>query len=286
MAELNAAIRALTADLNNRPMRHLGTSRRALFEAVERAALLPLPAEPYSYAEWERCRAGLDYHVEVHGHVYSVPYRLVREVIEARITDQTIELFHGGVRVASHLRNPRQHRHTTTPDHMPSAHRRYAEWIERHQDLLVTGPTGTGKTWLSCALGHRACRDNRSVLYQRVPRLLEALGLARGDGRYARMLKSLARVQLLILDDWAMTPLTAEQRRDLMEIIDDRHDRASTIVTSQVPVEHWHEHIGNPTIADAVLDRLVHGAHRLELKGESMRKLRAAKARLDEAAAT
>ena len=156
------------------------------------------------------------------------------------------------------------------------------EWIERRQDLLVTDPTGTGKTWLSCALGHRACRDNRSVLYQRVPRLLEGLGLARGDGRYARMLKSLARVQLLILDDWAITPLTAEQRRDVMEIIDDRHDRASTIVASQVPVEHWHEHIGNPTIADAVLDRLVHGAHRIELKGESMRKLRAAKAKLDD----
>ena len=164
------------------------------------------------------------------------------------------------------------------------------EWIERHQDLLVTGPTGTGKTWLSCALGHRACRDNRSVLYQRVPRLLEALGIARGDGRYARMLKSLARGCILlggILDDWAMediTPLTAEQRRDLMEIVDDRHDRASTIVTSQVPVELWHEHIGNPTIADAVLDRLVHGANRIELKGESMRKLRAAKARLDDEA--
>jgi DNA replication protein DnaC len=158
------------------------------------------------------------------------------------------------------------------------------EWIERHQDLLVTGPTGTGKTWLSCALGHRACRDNKSVLYQRVPRLLEALGLARGDGRYGRMLKNLARVQLLILDDWAVTPLTAEQRRDLLEIVDDRHDRASTIVTSQVPVDHWHEHIGNPTIADAVLDRLVHGAHRIELKGESMRKLRAAKVRLDEEA--
>jgi DNA replication protein DnaC len=158
------------------------------------------------------------------------------------------------------------------------------EWIERHQDVLVTGPTGTGKTWLSCALGHRACRDNRSVLYQRVPRLLEGLALARGDGRYARMLKSLARVQLLILDDWAITPLTADQRRDIMEIIDDRHDRASTIVTSQVPVELWHEHIGNPTIADAVLDRLVHGAHRLELRGESIRKLRAAKTKLDERA--
>ena len=116
-----------------------------------------------------------------------------------------------------------------------------------------------------------------AVLYHRVPRLLEALGLARGDGRYARMLKGLARVHLLILDDWGITPLTAEGRRDLMEIIDDRHDRAATIVTSQVPVELWHEHIGHPTIADAVLDRLVHGAHRIELKGESMRKLRAAK---------
>jgi len=151
------------------------------------------------------------------------------------------------------------------------------EWIERHQNLLVTGLTGTGKTWLCCALGQRAYRDNRAVLYQRVPRLLEALGLPGSDGRYARMLKGLARVQLLILDDWGIAPLTAEARRDLLEIIDDRHDRASTIVTSQVPVTGWHEHIGNPILADAVLDRLVHGAHRIELKGESMRKLRAAK---------
>jgi DNA replication protein DnaC len=161
------------------------------------------------------------------------------------------------------------------------------EWIERQQNLLITGPTGVGKTWLACALGQRACRDNRSVLYQRVPRMLEGLGLARGDGRYARMLKTLARVQVLILDDWGLTPLTAEQRRDLLEIIDDRHGRAATIVTSQLPVENWHAHIGDPTIADAVLDRLVHSAHRLELRGESLRKLRAAKAnKLDETPAS
>ena len=128
LAELNGTIRELIVDLNDRPMRHLGTSRRALFEALERRALLPLPMEPYEYAEWRRCRAGLDYHVEVHGHCYSVPYRLMREAIEARITDQTVELFHNGIRVAGHVRNPLQHRHTTIADHMPSAHRRYADW--------------------------------------------------------------------------------------------------------------------------------------------------------------
>lgn len=142
LAELNVAIRELIAKLNERPMRHLGTSRRALFEALEQRALLPLPAEPYVYAEWRRCRAGLDYHVEVHGHFYSVPYRLMRETIEARITDQTIELFHAGVRVAAHLRNPRQHRHTTIPEHMPSAHRRYADWTPTRllREAAAIGP--------------------------------------------------------------------------------------------------------------------------------------------------
>jgi transposase len=142
LAELNVAIRALIADLNDRPMRHLGTSRRALFETLEQPALLPLPAEPYVYAEWRRCRAGLDYHVEVHGHFYSVPYRLMREAIEARVTDQTIELFHAGVRIAAHLRNPRQHRHTTIPEHMPSAHRRHAEWTPTRllREAAAIGP--------------------------------------------------------------------------------------------------------------------------------------------------
>ena len=146
------------------------------------------------------------------------------------------------------------------------------DWINRYENLLITGATGLGKSWLACALGHKACRDNRSVIYHRVPRLFEALALARGDGRYARFLKSLARAQLLILDDWGLSVLTAAERRDLLEILDDRHGRASTVVTSQVPVDTWHEVIGDPTLADAILDRLVHNAHRLQLTGESMRK--------------
>jgi transposase len=143
LAELNGAIRELITDLNDRPMRHLATTRRTLFEALERPALLPLPTEPYAYAEWRRCRAGLDYHVEVHGHFYSVPYRPMRETIEARITDQTIELFHHGARVASHLRNPRPQRHTTIAEHMPSAHRRYAEWTPTRllREAATIGPS-------------------------------------------------------------------------------------------------------------------------------------------------
>lgn len=146
------------------------------------------------------------------------------------------------------------------------------DWIDRHQNLIVIGPTGIGKSWLACALGHKACRDDRSVLYQRLPRMFDALALARGDGRHERLLKSLARVELLILDDWGLATLTQEQARDLLEIVDDRHNRGSTIVTSQLPVDHWHEAIANPTVADAILDRLVHNAHRLTLNGDSMRK--------------
>ena len=147
------------------------------------------------------------------------------------------------------------------------------DWIDRHQNCLITGPTGIGKSWLGCALGHKACRDGRSVFYQRVPRLFEALALARGDGRHARMLKNLARVELLILDDWGLSVLTQGQRIDLLEILEDRNGRGSTIVTSQVPAEQWHEVIGDPTLADAILDRLVHNAHRLNMTGESMRKI-------------
>jgi len=155
------------------------------------------------------------------------------------------------------------------------------DWIIRHQNLLILGKTGIGKSWLACALGHKACRDDRSVLYHRIPRLFDALALTRGDGRHARLLKSLARVDLLILDDWGLAPMTAEQRRDILEIMEDRHGRGSTLITSQVAVEHWHDVIGDPTIADAILDRFIHNAHKLTLDGESMRKRAAKRQKLD-----
>jgi DNA replication protein DnaC len=155
-----------------------------------------------------------------------------------------------------------------------------ADWIRSRRNLLITGPCGVGKSWLACALGHRACREDLSVLYHRVPRLFAALDLARGDGRYGKLLRAIAKARLLILDDWGPEPLNAGQRRDLLEIVEDRYDSGSILMTSQVPVDRWYEIIGDPTLADAILDRLIHNAYRIELTGESLRKRR----RLDPAA--
>jgi DNA replication protein DnaC len=147
-------------------------------------------------------------------------------------------------------------------------------WIDDYANLLICGPAGVGKSWLASALGNKACRDNRSVLYQRVPRLFTDLALARGDGRHLRLLRALGRADLLILDDWGLEPIDAAARHDLLEILEDRYGRRSTIVTSQVPVDRWHALIGDPTYADAVLDRLVHNAYRLDLEGDSLRRSR------------
>jgi DNA replication protein DnaC len=146
------------------------------------------------------------------------------------------------------------------------------EWVRDHHHLVVVGPTGIGKSWLACAFGHKACRKGFSVLYKRATRLFSDLTQARGEGRLPRLLTTLERIRLLIIDDWGPEPLNAEQRRDLLEIVDDRDDRSSLLITSQVPVNRWHEVIGDPTLGDAILDRILHRAHRIELKGPSLRR--------------
>ncbi len=483
LAELNSAIAGLVEQLNDRTMRGLGATRRTLFEQFDRPALLALPPVAYEYAEWRRCRVGLDYHVGIDKRFYSVPHDLLRQEVEMRITAGTVEVFRRGKRVASHVRSASRHP-STTAEHMPSAHRRYQDWtherirreaaavgddtatladlilrsrphpeqgfrscigipanscselrgpggparhgagrcclrpragarhpvlhlgrshpeappgpagrhgrgtepharehprprllplkghpmlnhptaerlrglglaamaeaftelqntpeaadlpredwlgllvdreatsrdnkrlarrlrdaklrqaavvedtdfrtprgldralflklagcgwIREHAHVVISGPTGVGKSWLACALGHKACREGYSVLYKRAPRLFADLATARGEGRLPRMLATIERTRLLIIDDWGPEPLTAEQRRDLLEIVDDRYDKGSLLITSQVPIPRWHEVIGDMTLGDAILDRVVHRAHRLELKGASLRKRR------------
>jgi DNA replication protein DnaC len=149
------------------------------------------------------------------------------------------------------------------------------QWIKDHNNLIITGPTGVGKSYLACAFAQKACREGFSALYLRMTKLFENMSLAKGDGRYLKLLTSFAKADLLVLDDYGLMPLNQEQRHDFLEILEDRHTLKSTLVTSQLPIEHWHEQIGDPTLADAILDRLVHSAHKIKLKGESMRKKKA-----------
>ena len=147
------------------------------------------------------------------------------------------------------------------------------DWIRHHHNGLITGPTGSGKTWLACALGNAACRQGFSVLYVRLPRLFEELRIAHGDGSFTRRLVALAKTDVLLIDDWGLAPPSAAERSDLLEVLDDRVGTRSTVITSQLPIEHWHEYLGEPTLADAILDRILHSSHRLALAGESMRKV-------------
>jgi DNA replication protein DnaC len=145
-------------------------------------------------------------------------------------------------------------------------------WITSHANVIVTGATGTGKSYVACALAHQACRTGFRALYRRMPRLLEELALAHADGTYTRLLGRLAKIDVLVLDDWGIAPLREQERRDMLEIFEDRHGARSVILTSQLPVENWHDYVADPTIADALLDRVVHNAHRIKLKGPSRRK--------------
>lgn len=148
------------------------------------------------------------------------------------------------------------------------------EWIKNAQNIIITGPTGVGKTYLTCALANRACRMGFSAFYIRIPNLFQQLAIARADGSYPKLMKKLTKTRVLVLDDLGLAPMSAAERRDLLEVIEDRHLLSSTIVATQLPIENWHDNIRDPTIADAILDRLIHNAHKINLKGESMRKLR------------
>ena len=149
------------------------------------------------------------------------------------------------------------------------------DWVRERQNLLLTGPTGVGKSYLACAFAERACRSGFTAQYLRAPRLYQELAVARGDGSYGRLLARLTRTQLLIIDDWGLAPLKDQERRDLLEVVEDRYERTSTLITSQLPVKSWHEVIGDATLADAICDRLVHCAHSIELKGPSLREAKA-----------
>ena len=144
-------------------------------------------------------------------------------------------------------------------------------WIQNGANILITGPCGTGKSWIACALAHKACLEGYQALYLRLPRLLTQLRIAHGEGTIPKLYHDLARLDLLILDDWGLAPIDAPRRRDILEILDDRYNRRSIIVTSQIPVPDWHRQLNDPTIAEAILDRLVHTAYRIELSGPSMR---------------
>jgi len=150
------------------------------------------------------------------------------------------------------------------------------DWIKKAINILITGATGTGKSYLACALAHKACLEGYTARYLRLPRLMEAITISRADGSYGKLMLDIARTDLIILDDWGLAAMTKPQRHDLLEILEDRHGLKSTLITSQLPVEAWHEYIADPTLADAILDRLVHNAYKINLKGESMRKKNAA----------
>jgi len=301
LSELNRAIQELLQRLNARALRKLKKTRRELFLAFDQPNALSLPEKPYEYAEWRVATVNIDYHIEVERHYYSVPFRLIREKLDVRLTAHTL----GGIsatrnswaywcrmkRLTEKISDSSGCSKTPSSNSPPPSngedidyrHPRglnkqsllelaSAQWITNHRNVLLSGPTGVGKSYIACALGNLAARAGYTVLYFRAPRLFETLLQAKGDGTHLKTLTRLAKVQLLILDDLFLSPLTDPERKDLLEIIEDRHGQASTVITSQCPTKEWHHVIGEPTLADAICDRLLHQSYKIELKGESIRK--------------
>lgn len=195
-----------------------------------------------------------------------------REATERQSRLTTARLRRAELRYPEAIAEDINYRHSRGFDRALLARLLTGEWIRKHQNLILIAKTGLGKSWLACAFANLACRQGLSASYLRMPRFSEKMAIAHGEGRYVQLLAQWAKTDVLVMDDLAMTPLTDSARRDLLEILDNRHGKRSTIVASQIPVEDWHAAIGDPTLADAILDRLVHNAHRINMDGESMRK--------------
>src|SRR5712692_5826165 len=279
LEELNQAIRELLTRLNHRSFRKRDGTRASAWEAIDKPALKPLPTEPFDLSEWSRARVNIDYHVSFDANLYSVPYNLVHELVEIRSTPTTVEILHKGTRVASHLRSRERGKPITQDEHRPKSHREHLEWTPSrmvHWAASIGPHTARLFERIMADKPHpeMGYRDGYSALYVRAPALFRDLAIARADGSLRSVLARFGRIDVLVIDDWAMAPLAETERRDFWEICEDRYQTRSTILTSQLPVARWHEQIGDATAADGILDRLVHNAHRIEMRGDSMRKKR------------
>jgi len=242
LEELNQAIREKLSILNNRKFQKLDTTRAELFKTIEKPALKPLPLNAYEFARWKKATVNIDYHIEYDRHCYSVPYQLVREQVELRMKRllKNAKLKINACVEDIDYRSPRG------LDRSVMMNLISCDWIRKHQNVLITGATGVGKTFIACALANKACREGFSALYVRAPRFYYDLAIAKADDSYPKLFSKLAKTQLLVLDDLGVSPMTDSERRNLLEVIEDRNGSGSTLVASQLPIKNGSRLSANP----------------------------------------
>ena len=269
LTELNEAIHEKLETFNQKPFQKREGSRAACF-AEEKLFLLPLPATPFELAVWKVATAQYNYHISAERMNYSVPYEYIKQQVDVRLTQTTVEIFFAGTRIASHLRlHGRPNQYSMVDGHMPPDHQAY---LQEAHNVIILGATGAGKTYLACALGMAASRGFYSVRYIRLPDLLVEISVARANGTYRDYMKKLRKENLIILDEWLLYPLKEAEARDVLELVEARNKVASTIFCSQYDTSEWHENLYDPTLADAICDRIIYNAYTIQVEGESMRK--------------